>query len=283
VAADQSPHPISPDDARQILQRLDVIERRQRMASDFLVRAYWSALDEAEARSAAPTDQLQCLACGEAAPRAAHKVWTATCAFGGGRLERCQCPACGCIFGPQKCLRAAQGVLDADLALVYENYKESDGTAHEIRAFRLLDPKPGGLYLNWGCGAWSSAIETLRAEGYDVWGFEPNVEAASPFVARSRAEISAKFDGIFSNNVLEHMSDPHAQFQEFAALLKPGGRMVHATPCYEHLCADTRFHVFFPLGEAPARLAARSGFTLQGAVRDGGFDARIFARAEQGA
>jgi SAM-dependent methyltransferase len=269
--------PPSPQaELRQVLDALERVERRQRMMGDLFVRAYWSALDDIEARIARPDDLLTCLACGEEFARAHGEAVATQCAFGGGRLERYRCPACGCIFGPAKCLRASQGVLDADTALLYEAYSESDGTAHELRAFRLLDPKPGGLYLNWGSGAWSRSIETLRGEGYDVWGFEPNVKPGSPFVARSRAEISARFDGIFSNNVLEHLSDPLAQFREFASLLKPGGRMAHATPCYEYFCAETRFHVFFPLGDAPQRLAARTGFDLVGAERDGDFDARVF-------
>ncbi len=67
-----------------------------------------------------------------------------------------------------------------------------------------------------------------------------------------------------------------AQFRQFRALLKPGGRMVHATPCYEWLYAYTRFHVFFALGDSIEALAQRTGFRVIGAVRDGPFDARVF-------
>jgi SAM-dependent methyltransferase len=95
-------------------------------------------------------------------------------------------------------------------------------------------------------------------------------------VARRREEISARFDGIFSNNVIEHLVDPAAQFREFHRLLKNGGRMAHASPCYAWSFAYSRFHVFFPLGEAAARLAERSGFTLSAAVDDGDFRVRVF-------
>ncbi len=40
-------------------------------------------------------------------------------------------------------------------------------------------------------------------------------------MVRSKGEISAKFDAIFSNNVIEHFLDPVAQFNEFRTYLKP--------------------------------------------------------------
>ena len=47
---------------------------------------------------------------------------------------------------------------------LYNRYQETNSTETEIRTFRSLDPKPGRLYLNWGCGIWSETISRLRAE-----------------------------------------------------------------------------------------------------------------------
>ncbi len=105
---------------------------------------------------------------------------------------------------------------------------------------------------------------------------EPHAEVGCPFVVRRRDELSARFDGIFSNNVIEHLVDPAARFRDFHAISKPGGRMAHASPCDAWSFAYTRFHVFFPLGEAPARLAERSGFKLSAALDDGDFRVRVF-------
>ena len=81
--------------------------------------------------------------------------------------------------------------------------------------------------------------------------------------------ISAKFDGIFSNNVLEHFPQPLESFQDMRSCLRPGGAMAHATPCYEWSYAHTRFHVFFPLGRSAAALAQRSGFHVATRIDDG--------------
>ncbi|OYU70466.1 MAG: methyltransferase [Alphaproteobacteria bacterium PA2] len=256
--------------------RLEKLEGQHQRLRDFIVPAYWNALDRLEA--AVPDDGLaSCLACGHAGQTGAFAGRVDECVFGGGRLERLECPECGCVFGPLKYLRTPDALVSADYALLYSFYSEGDSTEEELRAFDLLKPSRDRLYLNWGSGAWSRSVEILRAQGYDVWGYEPNAQTDSPFVVRRREEVSARFDGIFSNNVIEHLFSPLAQFLDFRDLLKPDGKMVHASPCYEWSFAFTRFHVFFPLGEAPLRLAERSGFTLTDTVADGAFQARTFS------
>ncbi len=198
--------------------------------------------------------------------------------FAGGRLERLECPSCGCVFGPLKYLKLPPTLIAADYRLLYAHYQEGDSTEAELRAFELLEPKKGELYLNWGSGGWSRSVEILRDRGYDVWGYEPNAASTSAFVVKSRAEISARFHGIFSNNVIEHFLSPVAQFQDFHGILTPNGRMVHASPCYRWSFAFTRFHVFFPLANAPMALGARTGFDAQVAADEDAFRAFVFRR-----
>jgi SAM-dependent methyltransferase len=175
-----------------------------------------------------------------------------------------------------KYLDLPEPIVEADYRLLYQSYTEGDSTEQELRAFHALDPKPGGLYLNWGSGAWSTSVERLRAEGWDVWGYEPHAETSSPFVVKTRGEVSARFDGVFSNNVIEHLRDPAAQFRAFQSVLKPGGRMAHASPCYDWRYPFTRFHVFFPMGRAPEALAARTGYRVVGREDDGDYRVRVF-------
>ena len=122
-------------------------------------------------------------------------------------------------------------------------------------------------------------IDRLRGEGYDLWGYEPNADIDHPHIVKTRDQLSGPFDGIFSHNVIEHLIDPKAQFEDFAKLLKPDGRMAHASPCYEWSYAFTRFHTFFPMGQAAKALAERTGFELTGAEDDGDFRVRVFTRA----
>lgn len=255
--------------------RLAKLEARLDALGGFMHAGFWHLLDRQYATSG-PARPPRCLACESAGPFTTRDD---ACVFGGGKLERLECPDCGCVFGPLKYLELPQDLINADYRLLYQTYTEGDSTAEEIRAFHAMKPKPGGLYLNWGSGAWSSSVEQLRASGWDVWGYEPHAETSSPFVVKTRAEISAKFDGIFSNNVIEHLIDPAAQFADFREVLKPDGRMAHASPCYDWRYAFTRFHVFFPMGSAPERLAARTGFKVIGREDDGDYRVRVFERS----
>jgi SAM-dependent methyltransferase len=252
------------------------IDQRLGHVSRFGVAAVWHAFDRIDAL--APPSRLTCLACGTEDAAGAFAVKEDQCIFGGGRLVRYGCPRCGCVFGPTKYLNLPESIIDLDYTQLYAGYSESDSTEGEIRTFRALDPAKSGRYLNWGSGAWSAAIDRLRAEGYDVWGYEPNAEVDHPHVFRSREQVTGLFDGVFSHNVIEHLLDPARQFAEFSELLKPSGRMAHASPCYEWCYAFTRFHVFFPLAGAAEALANRSGYTVSSRIDDGDFRVRVFSR-----
>ncbi len=257
--------------------RLEALETRERLLREWVVPALWDTLDRLYAK-APPEGPVACLACGRTEKAEKYPKRVDTCVFGGGQLERLECRDCGCVFGPLKYLQTPDPVVAADYRLLYAHYSEGDSTEAELRTFELLDPQPGKLYLNWGSGAWSKSVEILRSRGYDVWGYEPNAPTDSPFIVKTRGEVSARFDGIFSNNVIEHLFSPKAQFEDFATVLKDDGRMVHASPCYAWSYAYTRFHVFFPLANAPEALAARTGYRVANRVDDGDFHARVFTR-----
>ena len=257
--------------------RLAAVERQLHDLRAAVMPAHWAALDRVEALLP-PDRPLRCPVCERMAPRDALEIRTDTDTFGGGRLERYVCAACGAGFGPTKIMEAPEAVLNADYTLLYEDYREADSTANELRAFRLM-AAPAGPCLNWGCGRWSASIPALRAEGHDAWGYEPAAPPeGSPFIVGQRAAISPVFTGIFSNNVIEHMVDPLAEFRFFHSILPPGGRMAHASPCHDWSYAFTRFHVLFPMGDSPRVLAERTGFRVTDQVRDGEFICTVYER-----
>ena len=256
-------------------ERLCRLERQFSLLENFSVEAFWTALDRAYEATLA-SRELICIVCGQTGLRSSFGVLTDHCIFGGGTLERYQCPACDAVFGPQKYIDLSEEFVSRDHALLYTHYNETDSTENEIRTFRSLNPKYGGQYLNWGSGMWSKAIPQLRKEGFDVWGFDPSAPAPSPYVVTSRDQISARFDGIFSNNVIEHFRDPRRQFEEFRRILKPGARMAHSSPCYEYAYAFTRFHTLFLLGRSTNVLAARTGFRVSDRTKDGEYINLVF-------
>jgi len=244
------------------------LEARMDSLAAFVTAAHWQTVDLLYEPTLA-VRVIGCPLCGHTSTRDGYDVRESECQFGGGRLERYQCPDCDLVFGPLKMLDLTNHMLDADYRLLYETYREANSLQAETRAFRACNPTVGGLYLDWGCGAWSGTVDALRAEGWDVWGFEPSVPPESPFIAGSRGGISASFEGIFSNNVIEHLRDPVAEFLAMKEHLKPGGVMVHATPCYDLLYENTRFHTSFYLGRSVEVLAEKVGLDVVGRERDG--------------
>ena len=107
-------------------------------------------------------------------------------------------------------------------------------------ALELLDPQPGEMILDLGCGdgvltsrimasgarvigldASTEMVEAARARGVDAF-----VADAQTLDLESQALRFGQFDAAFSNAALHWMLDPDAVASGVYAMLKPGGRFV---------------------------------------------------------
>lgn len=240
---------------------------RHRATLEYLMFLRWQLMDRLEEMSPLPLPD-RCPLCGGALSGELRRYET-ECIFHGGRLLRHQCPHCDVIFGPQKMLRLS----DADLAEEYRWHytfsNESNTLEKEVRAFEELRPRRDGVYLNYGAGRWSHTREHLRAQGWNVYDYEPYSQAEGEFVITDRNRLSGMaFDGLFSQDVVEHLRHPAEEMRFMSSLVKEGGRMVHVTGCWEYMYEYTRFHLFFFLGRSREVLARESGLRLVDYVRD---------------
>lgn len=234
------------------------------------ITSHWRLVDHWRSQQQ-PATALCCALCGHTAQVSHFKPCETHCQFGGGRLLRHQCPACDVIFGPAKMLELNAAELSAEYDWHYRIFTEGDSTDQEVRAFYALDPQPGGHYLNYGAGAWSRSVELLRAQGWNITAYEPTQSAQQQagLITRPEDLAAQRFDGIYSNNVLEHLRHPVDELRHLASLLKPGARMSHATPCFEYLYEYTRFHLFFYLGRSRRYLAEQAGLDICHSTEDG--------------
>ena len=100
----------------------------------------------------------------------------------------------------------------------------------------LLQPAPGELIVDLGCGAGQLTAE-IAGRGARVMG----IDSAPSMVAQARANyptlsfrladatsfnLPEKADAVFSNAVLHWVLDANAAAERIAAALKPGGRFV---------------------------------------------------------
>ncbi len=241
------------------------------------ISTHWRIIDKLDQYAERLMD-LSCALCGHTAPVKAYGAIEAQCRFGGGRLLRYQCPECDVIFGPMKMLDLNTHELTQEYNWHYRLFSEGDSTEQELRAFHSLQPRRDGCYLNFGAGAWSTSAKILLAEGWNVVSYEPteSAQVQTGLITRREELAKLRFDGIYSNNVLEHLRHPISELRFLSSLLFPGGRMSHATPCYEYLYEYTRFHLFFYLGRSRNILANRAQLQLLSFERDGHFMNALF-------
>lgn len=256
----------------QLIHSVDV---ENKIKSDTLLKyqiySKWSLFDLLSKKEKA-LPLISCPLCNTEHVPTSLQVYNSYCAFGGGELKRYQCSSCDLIFGPFKMLSLSKEELTQEYEWHYSVFSEGDTTEHEIRAFKSLNPIKEGIYLNYGSGAWSKAIKILRDEGWNVYGYEPhsNVASGLVFIIGSKMKLQeCQFDGIFSNNVLEHLRHPTDELMFMKSLLKENGRMSHATPCFEYLYDYTRFHLFFFVGKSKELLAKKAGLQVKKFVNDG--------------
>jgi SAM-dependent methyltransferase len=97
---------------------------------------------------------------------------------------------------------------------------------------KLLSLTGGSRFLDYGCGYNYTYIYELRSRGLDLWGCD--ISAAvnySRYILKLPFENfpDAFFDGIFSMDVMEHLSDFENDFKNMVRILRPGGYMLHNT------------------------------------------------------
>lgn len=100
-------------------------------------------------------------------------------------------------------------------------------------ALALLDPRPGEMILDLGCGD-GALTEKIVAAGAVVIGIDSSEEMVAAarargidaFVGDAEAldDRFGQFDAVFSNAALHWMLDPDAVASNVFAVLKPGGR-----------------------------------------------------------
>ena len=108
---------------------------------------------------------------------------------------------------------------------------------------------PGSRHLlDVGCGK-GDFMARMHRQGWEVEGLEVDAEAVK--YVRSISDLTVHigslenirfpdntFDAITSNHVIEHVHDPISLIRECLRILKPGGRLVLATPNIESFGHD---------------------------------------------
>ncbi len=146
--------------------------------------------------------------------------------------------------------------------------------------FYLGQPVPNGRLLDVGCGK-GDLLVRLRRDGWAVEGSEVDPQAVETARAEHGLTVhlgelaslgfpAASFDAVTMNQVIEHVYDPVSLVRESLRVLKPGGRLVLATPNINSL-GHQRFGRNWSHLDPPRHLHLFTRVTLAECATRGGF------------
>jgi SAM-dependent methyltransferase len=125
------------------------------------------------------------------------------------------------------------------------------------RTFAALEPRPGAVLLDLGCGTGEDvlALARLVAPGGRAIGVDASAAmvaearrraagtgAAAEFLCSDAHALSlpdAAVDGARVERVLQHLDDPAGAIAELARVVRPGGRVVAAEPDWGTFVIDS--------------------------------------------
>ena len=138
------------------------------------------------------------------------------------------------------------------------------------RSIAQLAPDLQGELIDVGCGTQpyrAYYAHATRIVSCDFDGARGHVDFACP--AHAIPVEANSFDIIFCTEVLEHVPDPDAVWNEFYRVLRPGGKLLLTTPMYwpSH---EVPYDFYRYPEHGLRRLACESGFQILNLVPRGG-------------
>jgi 2-polyprenyl-3-methyl-5-hydroxy-6-metoxy-1,4-benzoquinol methylase len=143
-------------------------------------------------------------------------------------------------------IETAKATLDPVVSLA-TMYSEKGAGYFEYERQEMLEffPSTARRALDVGCGGGSFGHSLKREFGCEVWGVEPEPQAAEKALSRLDCVVNGYFgegvglpvgyfDCIFFNDVLEHMVNPWAALEFARQLLNETGVVVASIPNIRH-------------------------------------------------
>jgi SAM-dependent methyltransferase len=120
---------------------------------------------------------------------------------------------------------------------------------YKARIGDLLEPRPGGRYLEVGAGAGTDALELAARFGVEVVGVDVSRTMVEEARRRGLAEAQVAdaealpfedetFDGCWADRTFQHLANPETALEEMVRVTKPRGRLVVADPDYDTQVVD---------------------------------------------
>lgn len=168
--------------------------------------------------------------------------------FNAGTLIRHQCPNCGLIFGDLRFLSLSEQEIQDDYDDTYSYFTEGNTDNHimnNIYSLHLFKNKQLS-YLDYACGV-GKLIPALKNLGYNICGYDKYVKNDN--VLNNIEDM--KFDVIYANNFIEHITNPIEDINQILIHLNDDGHLIIMSDCLdEYINEFTHFHVYFYTGNS---------------------------------
>ena len=151
-----------------------------------------------------------------------------------------------------KVSRPFRRVCEPGLALLYSRYNEVNSTERGAHV-PILDPRPESCISIGGAVSGAKRLPVLGMK-VSTCG-DLSLMPYHPTPQFNREHISGRFDGIFSNNVIEHFRNPVGRFQVFTTF-STRGRNGAFFPLLRVCLRDNAFSHAILNGESPRLLRA---------------------------
>ena len=175
------------------------------------------------------------------------------------------CEQCALVSVPAACH------LDTDAEQAIYDLHRNDFADAGYRRFlsRAAEPvltrvAPGAEGLDFGCGPGPVLAQMLTEAGYRMALFDK-------FYYPDSAVLQCQYDFVVATEVVEHLSQPRAVWQQLWELLKPGGTLVVMTKRVRNQSAFIRWHYI----QDPTHIAFYSDATFAWIGREWGFEVEL--------
>ncbi|MFC1475637.1 methyltransferase domain-containing protein [Candidatus Zixiibacteriota bacterium] len=116
--------------------------------------------------------------------------------------------------------------------------------AYKTRVKELLDPRPGGVYLDVGAGTGFDARAIINNVPATVMALDLSQTLMAEAISRGLLNCivgdvvslpfkNNSFDGCWADRLFQHLAHPHTALDEIIRVTKPGGRIVIVDPDYD--------------------------------------------------
>jgi SAM-dependent methyltransferase len=168
--------------------------------------------------------------------------------FNAGTLLRHKCPNCGLIFGDLRILSLSEEEFKKDHDDVYSYFSEGNTVPYILDNINSIDifKNKKLSFLDYACGI-GNMIPILRNKGYNIHGYDKFVENENVLNNIN----NMKFDVIYANNFIEHVTNPIKDIENILLHLNNDGYLIFMSDCIDdYIIEYTHYHLYFYTGNS---------------------------------